>query len=65
MVKTDKRRKAPRLPSQIDRAIAAAEDKKAVDLVVENAKPISAEEAADAAGRAAAREKLWTPESAS
>ena len=34
MVKTDKRRKAPRLPSQIDRAIAAAEDKKAVDLVV-------------------------------
>jgi trigger factor len=39
--------------------------RKAVDLVVENAKPISAEEAADAAGRAAAREKLWTPESAS
>src|SRR6188474_54829 len=34
MVKTDKRRKAPRLPSQIDRAIAAAEDKKAMDLVV-------------------------------
>ena len=34
MVKSDKRRKAPRLPSQIDRAIAAAEDKKAVDLVV-------------------------------
>ena len=33
MVKTDKRRKAPRLPSQIDRAIAAAEDKKA-ELVV-------------------------------
>jgi trigger factor len=32
--------------------------RKAVDLVVENAKPISAE-------RAAAREKLWTPESAS
>jgi trigger factor len=38
--------------------------RKAVDLVVENAKPISAEEAEDAAGRAAAREKLWTPESA-
>jgi len=35
--------------------------RKAVDLVVENAKPISAEQAADAAGRAAAREKLWTP----
>jgi ribosome-associated protein len=35
MVKSDKRRQAPRrLPSQIDRAIAAAEDKKAVDLVV-------------------------------
>ena len=34
MVKTDKRRKASQLPSQIDRAIAAAEDKKAVDLVV-------------------------------
>jgi len=32
--KTDKRRKAPQLPSQIDHAIAAAEDKKAVDLVV-------------------------------
>jgi trigger factor len=32
--------------------------RKAVDLVVENAKPISAD-------RAAAREKLWTPESAS
>jgi trigger factor len=39
--------------------------RKAVDLVVENAKPISAEQAADAAERAAAREKLWTPESAS
>jgi len=39
--------------------------RKAVDLVVENAKPVSAEQAADAAGRAAAREKLWTPESAS
>ena len=34
MAKSDKRRKSPRLPSQIDRAIAAAEDKKAVDLVV-------------------------------
>jgi ribosome-associated protein len=35
MVKSDKRiKKAPRLPSQIDRAVAAAEDKKAVDLVV-------------------------------
>ena len=39
--------------------------RKAVDLVVENAKPISAEQAEDAVGRAAAREKLWTPESAS
>ncbi|HEX6584492.1 MAG TPA: trigger factor [Thermoleophilaceae bacterium] len=39
--------------------------RKAVDLVVENAKPVSAEQAADAAERAAAREKLWTPESAS
>ena len=34
MVKSDKQRKAPRLPGQIDRAISAAEDKKAVDLVV-------------------------------
>src|SRR5438445_9519725 len=34
MAKTDKRRKSPRLPAQIDRAIAAADDKKAVDLVV-------------------------------
>jgi ribosome-associated protein len=34
MAKTEKRRKASQLPSQIDRAIAAAEDKKAVDLVV-------------------------------
>jgi len=34
MAKTDKRRKSPRLPTQIDRAIAAAEDKQAVDLVV-------------------------------
>ena len=39
--------------------------RKAVDLVVENAKPISAEQATDAAERAAAREKIWTPESAS
>jgi trigger factor len=39
--------------------------RKAVDLAVENAKPISAEQATDAAERAAAREKLWTPESAS
>jgi ribosome-associated protein len=34
MAKTEKRRKAQRLPSQIDRAIRAAEDKKAVDLTV-------------------------------
>jgi ribosome-associated protein len=34
MAKTEKRRKASQLPSQIDRAIGAAEDKKAVDLVV-------------------------------
>ena len=34
MAKTDKRRKSPKLPSEVDRAIAAAEDKKAVDLVV-------------------------------
>jgi ribosome-associated protein len=34
MAKSDKRRKAPRLPLQIDRAIAAAEDKKALDIVV-------------------------------
>ena len=39
--------------------------RKAVDLVVENAKPISVEQATDAAERAAAREQLWTPESAS
>ena len=38
--------------------------RKAVDLVVENAKAVDAEVAADAADRAAAREKLWTPESA-
>ena len=37
--------------------------RKAVDLVVENAKPISVDEATDAAARAEAREKLWTPES--
>jgi ribosome-associated protein len=34
MAKTEKRRKAQRLPAQIDRAIRAAEDKKAVDLTV-------------------------------
>ena len=34
MAKSDKRRKSPRLPAQIDRAIAAAEDKKAADLAV-------------------------------
>jgi len=34
MAKTDKRKKAARLPAQIDRAIAAAEDNKALDLVV-------------------------------
>jgi len=34
MAKSDKRRTSPRLPSQIDRAIAAAEDKKAGELVV-------------------------------
>ena len=34
MAKSDKRKKATRLPSQIDRAIGAAEDKKAVDLVL-------------------------------
>jgi ribosome-associated protein len=34
MAKTEKRRKTPKLPSQIDHAIAAAEDKKAVDVVV-------------------------------
>jgi len=38
--------------------------RKAVDLVVEHAKPISVDEATNAAERAAAREKLWTPESA-
>src|ERR1700730_2004272 len=34
MAKSDKRKKPTRLPSQIDRAVAAAEDKKAVDLVL-------------------------------
>jgi ribosome-associated protein len=35
MVKTDKRRKAtPRLPEQVERAVRAAEDKKALDLIV-------------------------------
>ena len=34
MAKAEKRRKTPRLPRQIERAIRAAEDKKAVDLVV-------------------------------
>ena len=34
MAQTEKRRKAQQLPAQIDRAIRAAEDKKAVDLTV-------------------------------
>jgi ribosome-associated protein len=34
MAKTEKRRKSPRLPKQIDRAVRAAEDKQAVDMVV-------------------------------
>ncbi|HEV3057056.1 MAG TPA: ribosome silencing factor [Vicinamibacterales bacterium] len=34
MAKTDKRRKTGRLPAQIDRAVRAAEDKKAEELVV-------------------------------
>ena len=34
MGETDKRRKVRRLPSQIDAAVRAADDKKAVDLVV-------------------------------
>ena len=34
MAKTDKRRKSTQLPSQIDQAIAAAEDKQAVEIVV-------------------------------
>jgi ribosome-associated protein len=34
MVKTDKRRKAARLPEQVQHALRAAEDKKATELVV-------------------------------
>src|SRR5829696_2029463 len=34
MAKTEKRRTTPKFPSQIDHTITAAEDKKAVDLVV-------------------------------
>ena len=34
MAKTEKRRKPTRLPAQIERTIDAAEDKKAIDLVV-------------------------------
>jgi ribosome-associated protein len=34
MAKTEKRRKSTRLPAQIERAVRAAEDKKALDLVV-------------------------------
>jgi ribosome-associated protein len=34
MAKTEKRHKTPRLPAQVEHAIGAAEDKKAVDLVV-------------------------------
>ena len=34
MAKAEKRKKTARLPKQIERAIAAAEDKKALDLVV-------------------------------
>ena len=34
MAKTEKKRKTTRLPAQIDLAIGAAEDKKAVDLIV-------------------------------
>jgi len=34
MAKTEKRRKTQQLPAQIDRAVRAAEDKKAVDLTV-------------------------------
>ena len=34
MAKTEKKRKTTRLPAQIDVAIGAAEDKKAVDLIV-------------------------------
>jgi len=34
MAKSEKRRKATRLPAQIEHAVGAAEDKKALDLVV-------------------------------
>jgi ribosome-associated protein len=34
MAKTEKRRQTQRLPAQVDRAVRAAEDKKAVDLTV-------------------------------
>jgi ribosome-associated protein len=34
MAKVEKRRKTPRVPKQIDIAVGAAEDKKALDLVV-------------------------------
>src|SRR5438105_585790 len=34
MAKTDKRRKSTRIPQEIELAVKAAEDKKAVDLVV-------------------------------
>jgi len=34
MVKSDRRRKPARLPAQIERTVRAAEDKKAVDLIV-------------------------------
>ena len=34
MAKTEKRRTSPRLPQQIDRAVRAAEDKQAIDMVV-------------------------------
>jgi ribosome-associated protein len=34
MAKTEKRRKVSRLPAQVDRAVHAAEDKKANDIVV-------------------------------
>jgi ribosome-associated protein len=34
MVKTEKRRKSPRLPKQVQTAVRAAEDKKATNLVV-------------------------------
>jgi ribosome-associated protein len=34
MAKVEKRRKLSRIPGQVERAVAAAEDKKAIDLVV-------------------------------